>query len=390
MALSSATYTGDAATTNFTFDKGYILASDVLVYLDGVLQTVTTDYIWFTSSTVQFLTAPAGGVAILFQRRTENDARLVDFQDAGNLTEADLDLSANQLFYLMQEAQDDFTANAMVLDTDTKWDGASHVIKDVADPTNLQDAATVAYGDANWGGTAADAAAASAAAALVTEAACDADLVLTNADVVLTGADLVLTNADVISAEAARVAAVNAQVAAELALDTFDDRFLGNKASAPTLDNDGDALANGALYWNSTEDVMYVYDSGWVIWAGNYLLITGGTMTGDISFKTATFTENDEGNSGTALTIDWTLGNKSRATLTGNATFTFTAPAGATNLLLVLVQDATGSRTITWPANVKWPSGTPAVLTTTANAIDIVTLYYDGTDYYAAFGLDYS
>ena len=390
MALSSATYTGDAATTNFTFDKGFILASDVLVYLDGVLQTVTTDYIWFTSSTVQFLTAPAGGVAILFQRRTENDARLVDFQDAGNLTEADLDLSANQLFYLMQEAQDDFTANAMVLDTDTKWDGASHVIKDVADPTNLQDAATVAYGDANWGGTAADAAAASAAAALVTEAACDADLVLTNADVVLTGADLVLTNADVISAEAARVAAVNAQVAAELALDTFDDRFLGNKASAPTLDNDGDALANGALYWNSTEDVMYVYDSGWVIWAGNYLLITGGTMTGDISFKTATFTENDEGNSGTALTIDWTLGNKSRATLTGNATFTFTAPAGATNLLLVLVQDATGSRTITWPANVKWPSGTPAVLTTTANAIDIVTLYYDGTDYYAAFGLDYS
>ena len=384
MPLSSVTYVGDAATTNFTFDKGYVVAADVLVYLAGVLQTVTTDYTWFNSSTIQFLTAPPLDDAVLLSRRTENESRLIDFQDAGNLTESDLDLSADQLFYLMQEAQDDFTANAMVLDTDTKWEAGGYVIKNVADPTDDQDAATVAYGDANWGGAAAEQAAASAALAA-------ADLVLTNADVVTTNADVVLTAADVVSAEAARVASVAAQTAAELALDTFDDRMLGNKASEPTLDNDGNALAEGALYWNTVEDVMYVYASGvWIIWSGNYLLIAGGTMTGDIRFKTSTFNENDEGNSSTAVTIDWTLGNKSLVTMTGNATLTFTAPAGETNLLLRIVQDATGSRTITWPAAVLWPAGAAPVLSTAANSIDIVTLYYDGTSYYGGYATDYS
>ena len=55
-------------------------------------------------------------------------------------------------------------------------------------------------------------------------------------------------------------AAQNAQNAAEAALDNFDDRFLGAKASDPTVDNDGDALTDGALYFNTTDDVMKVYD----------------------------------------------------------------------------------------------------------------------------------
>jgi hypothetical protein len=47
--------------------------------------------------------------------------------------------------------------------------------------------------------------------------------------------------------------------------DQFDDRYLGSKASAPTVDNDGNALLSGALYFNSTANIMYVYGgSGWV------------------------------------------------------------------------------------------------------------------------------
>ena len=46
--------------------------------------------------------------------------------------------------------------------------------------------------------------------------------------------------------------ALNAKNAAEAALDTFDDDFLGSKASDPAVDNDGDALADGALYFNTT------------------------------------------------------------------------------------------------------------------------------------------
>ena len=61
-------------------------------------------------------------------------------------------------------------------------------------------------------------------------------------------------------------AAQNAQAAAEAALDTFDDDFLGAKSSNPTLDNDGNALTDGALYFDTTNNVMKVYDLGNTQW----------------------------------------------------------------------------------------------------------------------------
>ena len=63
------------------------------------------------------------------------------------------------------------------------------------------------------------------------------------------------------SASSASTSATNA----ETAYDNFDDRYLGSKSSAPTLDNDGNAIITGALYWNSTSAQMFVRDSGaWV------------------------------------------------------------------------------------------------------------------------------
>jgi hypothetical protein len=48
-------------------------------------------------------------------------------------------------------------------------------------------------------------------------------------------------------------------------LDNFDDRYLGAKSSDPSLDNDGNALVTGALYFNTTDGVMKVYTaSGWI------------------------------------------------------------------------------------------------------------------------------
>lgn len=99
--------------------------------------------------------------------------------------------------------------------------------------------------------------------------------------------------------------------------------------------------------------------------------------------------EIDNGNSGASDTIDWGAGNKQKSTLTNNCTFTFTAPDGPCNLVLGLVQDATGSRTVTWPASVKWPASTAPVLTTTANAVDIIAFYYDGTNYYGGSSLNF-
>ncbi len=56
--------------------------------------------------------------------------------------------------------------------------------------------------------------------------------------------------------------AQNAANSATASFDSFDDRYLGPKTSAPTVDNDGDALVTGALYFNSTSDKMFVRTSG--------------------------------------------------------------------------------------------------------------------------------
>ncbi len=68
------------------------------------------------------------------------------------------------------------------------------------------------------------------------------------------------------AAETAKTAAETAQTAAETALDTFDDRFLGAKASDPSVDNDGNALVDGAMYFETTNNYMKVYDLGNTAW----------------------------------------------------------------------------------------------------------------------------
>lgn len=114
---------------------------------------------------------------------------------------------------------------------------------------------------------------------------------------------------------------------------------------------------------------------------------------GTVEFtKTVYFdTEVDNGNSGEADTIDWTAGNKQKSTLTANCTFTFNPePAGPCSLTLKLVQDATGSRLVTWPGDVYWPGGTAPTLSTGVGDVDIITFYYDGTDFYGQSALDFS
>jgi len=264
MALSYVTYAGDAATTNFSVTFSYIQQSHVKVYLDGVLKTVTTDYTWFNPTTIQFLVAPGAGVVVRIERETTNTARLVDFQDAGNLTEYDLDTSADQLFYLVQEAQDDFTDLALSLDTDDKWNAESKIIKNVADPVADQDAATklwsitagntalaaalVAQAAAEAAQTAAELAETNAAAS---ETATAADLVQTNLDQISCAANATLTAADVIStnADAASTAADVLLTAADVVSTNADAAATAADLVQTNLDQiscDADATAAAA------------------------------------------------------------------------------------------------------------------------------------------------
>ena len=67
---------------------------------------------------------------------------------------------------------------------------------------------------------------------------------------------------------AAQVAAETARDQTLAAYDNFDDRYLGAKASDPTVDNDGNALIAGALYFNTTSSVMKIYTGS--IWVDGY------------------------------------------------------------------------------------------------------------------------
>jgi len=54
-------------------------------------------------------------------------------------------------------------------------------------------------------------------------------------------------------------AAAASAASAATTYDNFDDRYLGSKSTAPTLDNDGDAIVTGAIYWNTTTNAMYAW-----------------------------------------------------------------------------------------------------------------------------------
>src|SRR6056297_2351085 len=86
---------------------------------------------------------------------------------------------------------------------------------------------------------------------------------LPDGSVIATAADVAQALADAIAAQGA---AESAQQAAEAALDSFDSRYLGPKTSDPTVDNDGDPLADGVLYFNTTDNVIKVYDLGTDSW----------------------------------------------------------------------------------------------------------------------------
>jgi hypothetical protein len=129
-------------------------------------------------------------------------------------------------------------------------------------------------------------------------------------------ADNVLPNA-VVRADTALVfgpsgeVTVSASTAANLAAtqalyDAFDARYLGEKTVDPTLDNQGNALLDGALYYNTTTNRMMVYDLGtttWIIgWQGGDVDVnsisfdgtTFGTMSWNATDATLDVTLNDD------------------------------------------------------------------------------------------------
>lgn len=108
------------------------------------------------------------------------------------------------------------------------------------------------------------------------------------------------------------------------------------------------------------------------------------TVTGEIpavNFRTINFTsEYDNGTTSSNTTIDWKNGNNQVITLSGDVTLSF-SNMGVGHKQLRIVQDSTGGRSVTLPTG-KWPGGTAQSLSTSANAEDILSIFYNGQHYY--------
>ena len=101
--------------------------------------------------------------------------------------------------------------------------------------------------------------------------------------------------------------------------------------------------------------------------------IEAGTFTNGYTEETVT------ANTSTAYTVDLANGSLQILTLTGNCTFTFPTATAGKGFTMLLKQDGTGSRTVTWPSSVKWPASTAPTITSTASKGDKFVFIGDGT-----------
>lgn len=97
-------YTGDGSNTIFSITFPYIEFSDVKVYVDDVLKTQDTDYIFANATSISFLTAPANGASVLLQRVTASEDLKFTFFPGSAIRARDLNDNFTQSLYVIQEA----------------------------------------------------------------------------------------------------------------------------------------------------------------------------------------------------------------------------------------------------------------------------------------------
>jgi hypothetical protein len=214
--------------------------------------------------------------------------------------------------------------------------------------TSAAASATTASNSANTATTQAGNASASATAAATsaTSAAASATAAATSATSAATSASSALTSQTAAATSAA--SAATSATSAATTYDDFDDRYLGSKSTPPTVDNDGNTLLIGAIYWDSTQSKMYV-------WSGSVWVQIA---------TTSVYTEPTIGT--TPITSGTTISTISGLTLSGGL-----AAADPTAALGFATKQYVDAVTV----GTNWHA--PAVAATTAN---IVGTYNNGTD----------
>jgi len=253
-------YNADGSTTSFAYTFPIHSTAELKVILRAAngtetIQTLTTHYSIVDNGAsggqVNFVSAPASGIAVVLLRDT-NLTQETDYIANDPFPAETHEAALDKLTLQQQELQEELDralkisrsndiASSEIVQTATTRAGKLLGFDSSGNLDTSLDASSIA--------TNATAAANSATAAAASEAA----------------------------AQTAQAAAESAKNAAEVALDTFDDRFLGAKSSDPSVDNDGNALVDGSLYFDTQNNVMKVYDLGNTIW--RQLSLTGTNQT---------------------------------------------------------------------------------------------------------------
>jgi phage-related tail fiber protein len=113
--------------------------------------------------------------------------------------------------------------------------------------------------------------------------------------------------------------------------------------------------------------------------AGTYAYVTvdaKGRVTGGIPMASQTLTD------GTFITWNVSNGTNAAVTLHGSRTLAFSGILAGEYLTLEVIQDSTGSHTLTYPGGTKSSGGGLPILTATAGAKDVLCFYYDGSSYW--------
>lgn len=242
-------------------------------------------YEWITAVRIKITpVVPLAGIVTL--RRVTPTLKMYHvYDDGATFNDFTMDENFKQLLFIGQEAIDGGVATDFYSDINIH----GYRIKSSADGVDPADLVTVRQYQADASGAYASRvdAAASKVAASVSAASAEtsASASATSASSASTSAASATSSASsaTYSATSAATSASSASASASAAAssyDSFDDRYLGAKTMDPAVDNDGDALQVGTLYWNTSTNEMRVYSGS--AWKVSYLPV--GTYVTETEF----------------------------------------------------------------------------------------------------------